>query len=54
MVRGLCYSSSYQFLGAFAVLQKTTVSSIPVRPSVRPSVLKKQLGTHCADFHEIW
>jgi len=35
MVRGLCYSSSYQFLGAFAVLRKTTVSSIPVRPSSR-------------------
>jgi len=37
-------------LGAFAVLRKTTVSSI----AVRPSVLKEQLGTHCTDCHEIW
>ena len=49
MVLGLCYSSSYQFLGAFAVLRKMTVSFIPVGPSV----LKEQLDTHYTDFREI-
>jgi hypothetical protein len=39
-----------QFLGAFAKLQKSTISFVI---SVSPSARKEQLGSHWKDFHEI-
>jgi hypothetical protein len=49
------------FLGVFAKLRKATISSsclyvclsVP-RPSVRPSVRKKQLSSQQTNFHAIW
>jgi hypothetical protein len=38
----------YQFLGAFAKLQKATFSFI-----MRLSIHMEQLGSHWKDFHEI-
>ena len=43
------------FLGAFAKLRKATVRFVmSVRPSVRLSVRKEQLGSHWTDFDETW
>jgi hypothetical protein len=43
------------FLGAFAKLQKATISVVmPVRPSARLCVRVKQLDSHWEDFYEIW
>jgi len=36
-----------QFSGAFAKLQKASISCVP-------SVRMEQLSSHCTDFHEIW
>ena len=42
------------FLGAFAKSQKATVRFVlSVCPSALPSVRMEQLGTPCADFHEV-
>jgi len=42
------------FLSAFAKLRKATNGIVmSVRPSVRPSVRMKQLGSHWKGFHEI-
>jgi hypothetical protein len=38
------------FLGAFAKLRKTTISSVV---SVRLPVRMEQLDSHCLDFHEV-
>jgi len=38
------------FLGAFAKLQKTTISVVM---PVCPSACMEQLGSHRTDFHEI-
>jgi hypothetical protein len=35
-------------------IAKSYYSPRHVRPSVRPSVLMEQLGSHSTDFHEIW
>ena len=37
--------------GSFAKLRKETISFVM---SARPSVRMEQLGSHWADFHEIW
>jgi hypothetical protein len=39
------------FLDSFAKLRKATISFLM---SVRLSVRMEQLGSHWADFHEIW
>ena len=45
--------SGFQFLGAFAELQKATISFVmSVRLSVRLSVRMGQLGYHWTDYHE--
>ena len=38
-------------LGAFVNLRKTTISFIM---SVNPPDRIEKLGSHCADFHDIW
>jgi len=39
----------------FAKLREAALSFVmPVRPSVRPSVLMEQLDSHWTDSHEIW
>jgi len=48
------FSLFIAILGAFPQLRKATISIVmSVRPSVRPSVPTKQLGSHWTDFHEI-
>jgi hypothetical protein len=42
---------AFYFLGAFAKLRKATINFVM---SVCPSVRMEQLGSHWADFHEIW
>jgi hypothetical protein len=44
------FSLLHQFSGAFAKLQKATISFVM---SVHPSVLMEHLGSHWMDFHEI-
>jgi len=60
---GLLASHAVIILGAFAQLQKVTISCAmsvclsvfpPVCPSVRLSVRIEQLSSHWTNFHEIW
>ena len=50
MPKALCKILLLPFLGVFAKLRKTTISSCL---SVHPSVRMEQRGSHWADFHEI-
>jgi len=45
----------FSFLGAFEKVRKAIISFVMyVSPTVSPSAIMEQIGSHWTDFHEIW